>query len=83
MKSGHTRERAVTNYFLITSFLCLLSFEVRHKLNIRSSPGLRGATIAPPLNKGTMVEILREEGDWLKVNVKMQGWVKKDYIKTG
>ncbi|UCD84800.1 MAG: N-acetylmuramoyl-L-alanine amidase [Deltaproteobacteria bacterium] len=52
------------------------------KLNIRQSPRLKAGTVAAPLTKGTIVEILREENGWYEVDVKMRGWVKKEYIKA-
>lgn len=52
------------------------------KLNIRSSPMLTAATVAPPLSKGTVVNILKETDDWYEVQVQTKGWVKKEYIKT-
>lgn len=52
------------------------------KLNIRSAPLLSAPTVAPPLPKGTIVDILRESEGWCEVKVELQGWVKKDYLKT-
>lgn len=52
------------------------------KLNIRSSPGRGGTKVAPPLSKGTKVEILQESHGWYEVDVHSRGWVKKDYIRT-
>ncbi len=52
------------------------------KLNIRSSPLFNAPTVAPPLIKGTMVDILQETNGWYEVNVQTRGWVKKEYIKT-
>jgi len=54
---------------------------ITNQLNIRSSP-VNGAIVAPPLPKGTVVDILREKNGWYEVDVKTRGWVKKDYIKT-
>lgn len=52
------------------------------KLNIRSSP-MTGATIvAPPLSKGSIVNIVQEKNGWYDVEVKTRGWVKGKYIKT-
>ena len=53
-----------------------------HKLNIRSSPMRSAATVAPPLSRGTMLDILQESRGWYEVEVHTRGWVKKDYIKT-
>jgi hypothetical protein len=52
------------------------------KLNIRSGPGAIAPTVTQPLGKGTKVEIVQELDDWYKVNLQIQGWVKKEYIKT-
>jgi len=52
------------------------------KLNIRSSPILSATTVAPPLIKGTRVDILQETDGWYEVDVQVRGWVKKEYIKT-
>lgn len=51
------------------------------KLNIRSRPLLSSNTVASPLTKGTLVNILEESNGWYKVKVETEGWVKKDYIK--
>lgn len=52
------------------------------KLNIRLQPGTTSPTVAQPLTKGTKVEIVQEIDGWLQVNLQIQGWVKKEYIKT-
>ena len=51
-------------------------------LNIRSAPRLGAGTVADPLGKGTMVDILKESNGWYEVDVITRGWVKKEYIKT-
>ena len=51
------------------------------KLNIRNNPGQEAAIMAPPLQRGQMVEILDERDGWLKVEVHVNGWVKQDYVK--
>ncbi len=53
-----------------------------YKLNIRSSPRFGAATVAPPLSQGTILDILQESNGWCEVRVQIQGWVKKEYIKT-
>ena len=50
-------------------------------LNIRSGPKAGTQTIAEPLKKGTVVDIRDEENGWYWVDVKMSGWVSKDFIK--
>ncbi len=52
------------------------------KLNIRSSPAFDAITVAPPLPKGALVNIIQERGGWYEVDVTTQGWVKKEYIRT-
>ena len=52
------------------------------KLNIRSKPGAISPTVTQPLTKGTKVEIIQEINGWYEVNLQIQGWVKKEYIKT-
>lgn len=52
------------------------------KLNIRSQPNSGSPIVAPPLQKGTMVDILRKEHGWYEVEVATRGWVSSDYIKT-
>jgi N-acetylmuramoyl-L-alanine amidase len=52
------------------------------RLNIRSGPMRSAALIAPPLSRGTMLEIVQENNGWLEVQVQTRGWVKKEYIKT-
>lgn len=53
-----------------------------YKLNIRSSPIRSAATVASPLSRGIVVDILQESRGWYEVEVHTRGWVKKDYIKT-
>ncbi len=52
------------------------------KLNIRSSPVISAVTVAQPLSKGTVVDILHESHGWYEVEARVRGWVKKEYIKT-
>lgn len=52
-------------------------------LNVRSGPSARYGIIAPPLNRNTEVNILAEENGWYQVDVKLTGWVSKDFIKSG
>ncbi|MDH5360149.1 MAG: N-acetylmuramoyl-L-alanine amidase [Gammaproteobacteria bacterium] len=49
-------------------------------LNIRESPN--GAMAGAPLTKGTELEVLEREGDWVKVNVVRKGWVSAHYIDS-
>lgn len=50
-------------------------------LNIRSGPSADNPTIANPLQKGTPVDILGESNSWYQVEVKLKGWVSKNYIE--
>jgi N-acetylmuramoyl-L-alanine amidase len=50
-------------------------------LNIRDTPKPDGAKVAMPLKKGAKVQILDEDGDWIKVRTEIEGWVFKKYIK--
>ncbi len=52
------------------------------RLNIRSDSSLSASTIAPPLYKGTKLKILEEREGWYKVDVQIEGWVKKEYVQT-
>lgn len=49
-------------------------------LNIRSGPNGDSKTIAQPLKKGTIVDIKDEQDGWYRVDVKMSGWVSKNFI---
>ncbi|MGC1952221.1 MAG: SH3 domain-containing protein [Gammaproteobacteria bacterium] len=52
------------------------------KLNIRSQPTRAAITVAPPLPRGTLVNILDERDGWYQVDVATRGWVKKDFIRA-
>lgn len=52
------------------------------KLNIRSQPTRAAITVAPPLSRGTLVNILDERDGWYQVDVATQGWVKKDFVRA-
>ena len=52
------------------------------KLNIRTLPIRSSPTVAPPLLRGTIVDIVQETNGWYEVQVQTRGWVKKEYIKT-
>jgi N-acetylmuramoyl-L-alanine amidase len=57
-------------------------FVTAGKLNIRSRPNSGSPMIAPPLRKGTMVNILQKKNGWYEVEVATRGWVSSDYVKT-
>lgn len=54
-------------------------------LNIRSGPGAEFPTVAPPLRKGTEVELLQPGERWSKVEVAgptdLEGWVNHRYLQ--
>ena len=50
-------------------------------LNIRDDASNRGEIITDPLAKGTKLDILDNENNWLQVRTKVEGWVSKKYIK--
>lgn len=51
------------------------------KLNIRSSPKIGQENILSKLSKGTSVQILEDQGEWLRVSVAGQtGFVSSDFI---
>ena len=52
------------------------------RLNIRENASRLADTVAPPLEKGTRVDILGESDGWYEVESRTRGWVKKDYIET-
>ena len=52
------------------------------KLNIRSQPNSGASMVAPPLPKGTILNILQEKNGWYQVETATRGWVSSDYIKT-
>ena len=52
------------------------------KLNIRADASRHANTVAPPLERGTRVQILGESDGWYEVETRTRGWVKKDYIET-
>lgn len=52
-------------------------------LNFRSEPRATADTIAPPLARGTVVEVLDQKSGWHQVRVKGKiGWLKSEYLKT-
>lgn len=51
------------------------------KLNIRQEGNVQAAKVAKPITKDQKVEIIEEKDGWYKVETKIQGWVKSDYIE--
>lgn len=49
-------------------------------LNMRSGPSSSTETISKPLSRNTEVSILNERNGWYNVEVKLRGWVSKNYI---
>lgn len=52
------------------------------RLNIRARPAAAAPTVAPPLPRGTRVEILDEAQGWYRVQVATRGWVAKAHVET-
>ena len=52
------------------------------RLNIRAEPSLAAPAVAPPLPRGTVVDILAESSGWSEVDVRIHGWVKSEFLKT-
>ena len=71
MEEGEEGARPVQNAGLVTA----------PRLNIRSAPLVGADTVAPPLPRGTIVEIMQEANGWYEVEVQTRGWVKKEYVK--
>lgn len=52
-----------------------------NNLRVRSGPGTENKVLGS-INQGDTVEILSEDGSWVKVNTAFgKGWVSKDYIR--
>lgn len=52
-------------------------------LNFRAEPRTTADAIAPPLQRGTVVEILDQKSGWHQVRVNGKiGWLKSEYLKT-
>lgn len=58
----------------------MLGVVTASKLNVRSRPSVAADPVAAPLPKGTRLDIRRELNGWYEVGI--QGWVKKDYVRT-
>ncbi|RMH64132.1 MAG: N-acetylmuramoyl-L-alanine amidase [Calditrichaeota bacterium] len=52
------------------------------KLNIREAPSLKAAKVARPLTFNQEVTVLEQQGDWLRVSTRLEGWVHSDYVQT-
>lgn len=50
-------------------------------LNIRHEPGLQSPTVSEPLRQGTRITQLQQHGNWIKIKVELEGWVKSDFVK--
>lgn len=52
-------------------------------LNIRSGPSPTATPVAPPLGRGTLVDVLDVDSGWTRVRASiLTGWVKSEYLKT-
>jgi len=49
-------------------------------LNIRSGPSAGTQTIASPLSRNTELQILDEQNGWYQAEVKVRGWVSKQFV---
>lgn len=59
-------------------------FVTASQLNFRSEPRASADAIAPPLPRGTVVEILDQKAGWHQVRVNGKiGWLKSEFLKTG
>jgi len=52
------------------------------KLNIRDSSNGNGRIVAPPLTKGSLVDIVGEQNGWYQIEYKTKGWVSGQYVKS-
>lgn len=59
-------------------FRCIVSTRA---LNFRSGPGTNHRSITKPLSWGTELTIFGEQNGWYQAEVKMRGWVAKDFIR--
>ncbi len=50
-------------------------------LNVRTGPSTQNPVISPKLSQNTIVDILDEQNGWFLVEVKVHGWVSKDFIR--
>lgn len=53
------------------------------KLNVRALPDISSSKVAEPLGKGSLVKIVEQQGNWYKVKIEREGWVSREYVKTG
>ncbi len=50
-------------------------------LNIRREPNLQSPIISEPLRQGTRISQLQQHGNWIKVKVELEGWVRRNFVK--
>jgi N-acetylmuramoyl-L-alanine amidase len=50
-------------------------------LNVRLAPRLDAPLAAPPLRRGTMVEVLDRQSGWLQIKAGIVGWSKAAYLR--
>jgi N-acetylmuramoyl-L-alanine amidase len=53
-----------------------------NKLNVRDSPTAGSNKVSEPLTKGSLVNIVGQQGNWYKVKIETEGWVSSDWVKT-
>lgn len=51
-------------------------------LNVRSAPRLDAPLAAPPLRRGTLVDLLDQQLGWYQIRAGAVGWVKGSYLKV-
>jgi len=75
------RERGVDQEPVTTAATDQAGMVTANKLNIRSAPSLNAETVASPLPRGTILDIMEESQGWYQVELKIKGWVKAEYVK--
>lgn len=51
------------------------------RLNFRAAPSVKSGLLQEPLKKGTVLDIVEEDQEWIKVNLVRSGWVKKEFVR--
>ena len=50
------------------------------KLNVRSGPGAQFSMVSEPLSAGALVNVVKQQGNWVQVVYENTGWVAAKYI---
>ena len=64
------------------SFGYELGLVTASKLNVRSGPSLEDIKVSEPLTKGSLVKVMRKQGEWYKVKIEQEGWVNGKWLET-